>query len=174
VAATSFSLVLRAYGTDGLIARGLHSLSGQPTLLLLAVLGGIAACSFVLDAFEMIFLVIPLVMPPVLMSVNDAAWVAALTLLVLQLGFLLPPVGYAIVMSRALLPAPVGLRELMRALWPQWLIQIALLCLVFAFPQITQWWRPADAPAASAPDARDAERLMREAIEAQQRDAAAH
>ena len=45
----------------------------------------------------MIFLVIPIVMPPLLAAVPDAAWVAALTLLVLQAGFLLPPLGYAIV-----------------------------------------------------------------------------
>jgi len=171
VAATSFSLVLRAYGTDQLIARGLQALAPQPSLLLLAVLAGIAACSFVLDAFEMIFLVIPLVMPPVLMSLNDAAWVAALTLLVLQLGFLLPPVGYAIVMSRALLPSPVGLRALMRVLWPQWLVQTLLIAAVFAFPQTTRWTRPTEAPVTNVrPDDRDADRLMQEAIDAQQRE----
>jgi tripartite ATP-independent transporter DctM subunit len=171
VAATSFSLVLRAYGTDVLIAHALQSLAGRPGLLLLAVLAGIAACSFVLDAFEMIFLVIPLVMPPVLMNVDDAAWVAALTLLVLQLGFLLPPVGYALVMSRALLPEPVRLRALMRALWPQWLVQTLLVCAVLAFPQITQWLRPTEPAAASAaPDAAETDRLMQEAIDAQRRD----
>jgi TRAP-type mannitol/chloroaromatic compound transport system permease large subunit len=171
VAATSFSLVLRAFGTDQLIARGLQALAPQPSLLLLAVLAGIAACSFVLDAFEMIFLVIPLVMPPVLMSLNDAAWVAALTLLVLQLGFLLPPVGYAIVMSRALLPSPVGLRALMRVLWPQWLVQTLLIAAVFAFPQTTRWMRPTEAPVMNvSPDDRDADRLMQDAIDAQQRE----
>jgi len=111
-----------------------------------------------------------LVMPPVLMSLNDAAWVAALTLLVLQLGFLLPPVGYAIVMSRALLPSPVGLRALMRVLWPQWLVQALLIAAVFAFPQTTRWMRPTEAPVTNVtPDDREADRLMQEAIEAQQR-----
>ncbi|TMH12449.1 MAG: TRAP transporter large permease subunit [Betaproteobacteria bacterium] len=173
VAATTFSLVLRAFGTDTLIAHGLHALSDHPRLLLLCVLAGLVACSFVLDAFEMIFLVIPLVMPPVLMTVDDAAWVAALTLLVLQLGFLLPPFGYALVMSRSLLATRVGVRALARALWPQLGAQALLIVAVLAFPQITQWARPSEA-ASSTQDAGEAERLMQEAIKAQQRDAGEH
>jgi len=169
VAATTFSLVLRAFGTDRLIADALQLLAPHPTVLLLAVLAGIALCSFVLDAFEMIFLVIPLVMPPVLMSVTDAAWVAALVLLVLQLGFLLPPVGYALVMSRALLDDPVSLRALVRKLWPQWLLQAALIVGVLAWPASTRFTRE-DAAAASdaAPDAAEIDRRMEEAIRAQQ------
>ena len=151
VAATSFSLLLRAFGTDQWVAQGLQSLSGQPRLLLAAVLAGLVACAFVLDAFEMIFLVIPLVMPPVLMTVPDAAWVATLSLLVLQAGFLLPPLGYAVVMGRSLVhPAP-GLRSLSKALWPFLASQALVIGLVLACPALTQWLRPADATALPAP-----------------------
>lgn len=167
VAATSFSLVLRGFGTDRLIADALQSLSTRPTLLLLAVLGGIALCSFVLDAFEMIFLVIPLVMPPVLMAVSDPAWVAALVLLVLQLGFLLPPVGYALVMSRSMLAEPVGTRALARALWPQWVLQVLLITLVLAWPPITRVFHTSD-PTVSGPSEAEMNRRMEDAIRAQQ------
>ena len=103
VGATTFSLVLRAFGTDVLIAQGLLALAGQPRLLLASVLAALLACAFVLDAFEMIFLVIPLVMPPLLAVLPDAAWIAALTLLVLQAGFLLPPFGYSYCVTRVAL-----------------------------------------------------------------------
>ena len=166
VAATSFSLVLRGFGTDLLIAEALHALAAQPRLLLVCVLAGLVVCSFVLDAFEMVFLVIPLVMPPVLMAVPDAAWVAALTLLVLQAGFLLPPFGYAVMMSRGAVPGAPGLGALSRALLPQLLAQAALIAAVLFWPQITQWARPAES--AVATPAHDADRLMQEAIERQQ------
>ena len=168
VAATTFSLVLRAYGTDALIAQALQAWSGRPMAMLLIVFSGLVACSFVLDAFEMIFLVIPLVMPPLLMTVPDPAWVAALTLLVLQLGFLLPPFGYAVLMSRSLLhPAPnPGL--LARALVPHLLAQAVLIVAVLSWPQMTRWTRP-DPPAATAGNTPEqAERLLQQAIEAQQ------
>ena len=148
VSATTFSLVLRGYGTDVLIAQTLGSMTGSSTWLMLAVLGGLVACSFVLDAFEMIFLVIPLVMPPLLMAVPDPAWVAAVTLLVLQAGFLLPPFGYAVLMSRTLMPGSTDLGSLGRALLPQLAGQAVLIAVVLSFPQITRWTRPAE----SVPD----------------------
>jgi len=167
VGATTFSLVLRAWGTDRLLAGLLLSLSAHPAQLLAAALGGMAACSLVLDAFEMVFLVVPLVMPPVLMAVDDAAWVATLTLLVLQAGFLLPPLGYAVVMSRALLPVKPPAGELARALRPQLVGQLMLIAAVLAFPALTHWGRT---PPAAPPDAAQTERLMQEAIDAQRRD----
>ena len=171
VAATTFSLVLRGFGTDVLVAQALGTLTGHPTLLLLSVLAGLVACSFVLDAFEMIFLVIPLVMPPLLAAVPDPAWVAALTLLVLQAGFLLPPFGYAVLMSRTLLPAGVRMSALARALLPQLAAQAALIAAVIVFPQLTRWTRPAEPESAlrSRADSENAERLLQEAFDAQPR-----
>jgi TRAP-type mannitol/chloroaromatic compound transport system permease large subunit len=167
VGATTFSLVLRAWGTDRLVGDLLGSLATRPTLLLGAVLAGMAACTLVLDAFEMIFLVVPLVMPPVLMAVDDAAWVAALTLLVLQAGFLLPPLGYAVVMSRSLLPVRPGTRALARALAPQLAGQALLVAAVLALPGLTRWGRAEPGP---APDDAQIDRLMQEAIDAQRRE----
>ncbi|MDQ6639703.1 MAG: TRAP transporter large permease subunit, partial [Pseudomonadota bacterium] len=170
VAATTFSLVLREFGADALIARGLETLAGQPRLLLACVLVGLVGCSFVLDAFEMVFLVIPLVMPPVLVAVADPAWVATLTLLVLQIGFLLPPFGYAVVMSRAMIASTAALPALARALAPYLLMQAALIATVLAWPETTHWTRPAE-PIAAPSSAADRDRLVREAIEAQQKGA---
>ncbi|MEO5734306.1 MAG: TRAP transporter large permease subunit [Rubrivivax sp.] len=149
VGATAFSLVLRGFGTDAWVAAGLHRLDPHPFGMLAAVLAGLVVCSFVLDAFEMIFLVVPLVMPPLLAVVPDAAWVAALTLLVLQLGFLLPPLGYAVVMSRSAMPSAPPLAHLARALRPQLLAQALLIAAVLAWPALTRIGRDApDAPSA--------------------------
>lgn len=102
MAAVTFSLVLRAYGTDVLVAEWMRALQGQPLL----AMGVYWPCCWARRLCSMrlrylIFLIIPIVMPPLLALVDDAAWVAALTLLVLQAGFLLPPLGYALVLSRA-------------------------------------------------------------------------
>jgi TRAP-type mannitol/chloroaromatic compound transport system permease large subunit len=171
VAATTFSLVLRGFGTDRLVTHGLAALAGTPRLLLACVLAGFVGCSFVLDAFEMVFLVVPLVMPAVLAAVPDPAWVAALTLLVLQAGFLLPPFGYAVVLARSMIPGAPGPRELGRVLLPHLLLQAALIAAVLAWPQLTRVMRPVEAAPPTAP-APDADRLLQEAIDAQQRDAA--
>jgi len=156
VAATTFSLVLRAYGTDLLVADALQRLAGHPHVLLIAVLAGFVACSFVLDAFEMIFLVVPIVMPPLLRVVPDAAWVAALTLVVLQAGFLLPPLGYAVVMSRRSMASPPRLGALTRALVPQLVAQVLVVAVLLAAPGLVHWADDA-APASPAPTLSDRE-----------------
>jgi len=156
VAATTFSLVLRAYGTDLLVADALQRLAGQPRVLLVAVLAGFVACSFVLDAFEMIFLVVPIVMPPLLRVVPDAAWVAGLTLVVLQAGFLLPPLGYAVVMSRRSMASPPRLGALTRALVPQLVAQVLVVAVLLAAPGLVHWADDA-APASPAPTLSDRE-----------------
>ncbi len=91
---------MRAFGTDRYIAAALTGMGGGMYAALAVVLGALALCALVLDAFEMIFVVIPVVMPPLLTRVPDATWVAVLTLLILQASFMVPPFGYAVLMMR--------------------------------------------------------------------------
>lgn len=164
VAATTFSLLLRGFGTDGLVARLMLSLQGHPMLGLAAVLAVLLACAFVLDAFELIFLVVPLVMPPVLAQLDDAAWIATLTLLVLQAGFLLPPFGYALVLARGQVAPRPPVAGIARSLAPYLAVLATVTALVMALPQTTRWLRTS--PTALAPDRPMSEeavdRLMRE------------
>ncbi len=162
LAATVFTLVLRAFGTDRWIAAVLTGMGGGPYACLFAVLAMLAVCAFVLDAFEMIFVVIPVVMPPLLTRVPDATVVAVLTLLILQLSFLLPPFGYAVLMVRNRLPHPVSTRALGGALAPYVAIAAGVLALVLAVPAVV--WR---GPAADAASAQAAKPLSEDAIRAE-------
>jgi TRAP-type mannitol/chloroaromatic compound transport system permease large subunit len=163
VAATSFSLLLRAFGTDRLVGDAMLKLQNHPQLAVAAVLAALLGCAFVLDAFELIFLVVPIVMPPLLAQVADAAWVAALTLLVLQVGFLLPPAGFAVVLARGQLTPRPGVGPIARALTPYLAWAALVASFVAVVPQSTQWLRSEAAgidPTVFKPA--DIERLMRE------------
>ena len=163
LAATTFSLLLRAFGTDALVTHAMLALQGHPMWALMAVLAMLLATSFVLDAFELIFLVVPIVMPPLLAQVGDAAWVAALTLLVLQLGFLLPPFGYAVVLAKAQNSPRIGAGTLLRALAPFMAWSALVVVLVLMWPAVTQWLRTAPAAVQGETLSNDAvEKAMRE------------
>lgn len=167
VAATCGTLVLRAFGTDALVGRWIDGLSTtSPGLALAAVLAAMALCALVLDAFELIFLVVPIVMPPLLAVQPDAAWVACLTLLVLQAGFLLPPFGYAVLTARAQANPPTW-RALGSALLPFVAAQCVVIALVAGLPQLTQWLRSNPRMLASQPllDNAEVERLMQDGSE---------
>ena len=143
VAATTFTLVFRAFGTDRVLAAIIAQIPGGAAGAVVAVLAALWLCAFVLDAFEIIFVIIPLVMPPLLTRVPDAVWVSVLALLTLQLSFLLPPFGYAVMMARTRIEGRVALAPLARALAPFLAAQIVVLGVTIAYPLLTHLAEPA-------------------------------
>jgi len=162
VGATTFSLVLGLFGTGTWLAQATAGAPGSALLLLAAV----AACAWVLDAFELIFVIVPVVAPLLVLQLHDAQQAAVLLLLVLQAGFLLPPLGYAILMTRvhARLPA-VSNRMLLRAVAPYVGVQLLVGAAVYLAPAVVhQLDEPGtQAPAPGAPESEeDVVRRMRE------------
>lgn len=142
--ATVFSLVFRLYGTDVWLSHAIlnSSLPAVATAGLVLLLVGL--CAATLDAFEMIFVIVPVAAPPLVVLLQDAQQVAVLLLLVLQLSFLLPPMGYAVMLARQWAAAPTTLLSLSRALAPYLAIQIVVMGLVFVYAPMVHWL---DAPA---------------------------
>jgi TRAP-type mannitol/chloroaromatic compound transport system permease large subunit len=142
VAATTFTLVFRAFGSDRALATLVLHLPGGMAGTVIAVLTLLWLCAFVLDAFEIIFVIVPLVMPPLVMRAPDAVWVSVLALLALQSSFLLPPFGYAVMMARARMAEGVALGPLARALAPFLAAQIFVLGLTVAYPALVHLAEP--------------------------------
>jgi len=161
VAATTFTLVFRVLGSDRLVAGWMDAVPGGAPGILGAGLGLIFLAAFVLDAFEIIFVLVPILLPPILMRVEDAQWVAVLTLLVLQTSFLLPPLGYALTMTRAAATRRAPLRAAMAALAPFILVQLCVTAVVFCWPNLAHLGR-APAPPVAAPSEADVTRRLGE------------
>jgi tripartite ATP-independent transporter DctM subunit len=134
--ATTLTLMLRIYGTDVLVSDWITGMPGGERGAAAAVLGAIGLCAFVLDAFEIIFVIVPIVIPPLLVRAPDAVWVAVLVLLSLQASFLLPPFGYALMMARSAMKEVVPLASVLRALAPFLVVQALVLIAVFLFPEL--------------------------------------
>jgi TRAP-type mannitol/chloroaromatic compound transport system permease large subunit len=136
VGATTLTLLLRLLGTDKLIAGWIAALPGGNFAAVAIVLGGIWLSAMVLDAFEIIFVVVPIVMPPLLTRVDDALWVAVLVLLTVQSSFLTPLIGYSFLMTRTVIKDSIELPALLRSLLPFLLAQWALLIAVLLLPPL--------------------------------------
>lgn len=137
LAATTLTMVLRLLGTADLVGRIVSSIPGGYIAAVAVVLVVLALSAFVLDAFEIIFVIVPIVIPPLLIRVADARWISVLVLLTLQSSFLLPPFGYALMMVRGVLREPVAFRGFLRALAPFLAAQWLLLLLVLLIPELT-------------------------------------
>ncbi|NML45641.1 TRAP transporter large permease subunit [Ramlibacter sp. G-1-2-2] len=164
--ATTFSLVFGLFGTGPWLAQLTQASSWPPAVLAACLLAGVAACAWVLDAFEMIFVIVPVVGPLLVLRLGDAQQAAVLLLLVLQLSFLLPPMGYAVLMAQARSGLAAGtLRVLLGALAPYLAGLLLVLAAVFAFPVLVH--KLDEAPAATQQNAppeseEDLVRRMRE------------
>ena len=137
LAATTFTMILRLMGTADLVGQMVSSIPGGDIAAVAVVLVVLAISAFVLDAFEIIFVIVPIVIPPLLIRVADARWVSVLVLLTLQSSFLLPPFGYALMMVRGVLKEAVAFPAFVRALAPFLAAQWLLLLVVLFFPQLT-------------------------------------
>lgn len=142
VAATGFTLMLRLFGTDKLVSEWLTSLPGGPATTLLVVLAIVGVCALVLDAFEIIFVVIPIVAPPLLVKVPDPVWASVAILLALQASFLLPPFGYALMMTRAVARIPLSLKQLLEPIALFLAAELFVLMLVLGAPPLVHLLDP--------------------------------
>ena len=136
VGATTFSLVFRAFGTDRWISElALQSTWSLPFTLMCLLLF-VSLCAWVLDAFEMIFVVIPIIAPALIAKLGDAQQASVLLLLVLQTSFLVPPMGYAVLMVRSRGGLGVAATSaIVKSLMPFIFIQLTVTACVFAFPR---------------------------------------
>jgi TRAP-type mannitol/chloroaromatic compound transport system permease large subunit len=110
-------------------------------------LAAIFIVAFVLDAFEIIFVAVPILIPPLLVRIPDAVWVATLVLLTLQASFLLPPVGYALMMTRGLLGSEAPIAIFTRSLAPFLAVQALVMVLTLSFPRVVHLLEPPEAHA---------------------------
>ena len=136
IGASTFSLVFRGFSGDVFVTDILSGLPGGvmgATAAVMAVMFGLA---FFLDALEIIFLVVPIAMPPLLFLGADPVWLSMLTAINLQTAFLHPPFGFALFFLRGVAPKEVATSEIYLGVIPFILIQILVLALVWSHPHL--------------------------------------
>jgi tripartite ATP-independent transporter DctM subunit len=154
IGATTFSLVFRGFDGDVYVTRLLTALPGGTVGSVAVVMAVCFGLGFFLDALEIIFLVIPIAMPPLLFLGVDPVWLAVLTAINLQTSFLHPPFGFALFFMRGVAPKSISTSDIYWGAVPFICVQIVVLALVWLEPRIVtaipEYWNgaPIAAPAA--------------------------
>ncbi|WP_293857019.1 TRAP transporter large permease subunit [uncultured Alsobacter sp.] len=140
VAATTLTLVLKVLGSDKLVADAVRSLPGGALAVTAGVLALVGASALILDAFEIVFVVVPIVAPPLLERATDAVWVGVLFLLILQTSFMAPPFGYALMLAQGV--RRTAALPVWRAIMPYLAAQLAIVILVLTVPSLVHLMDP--------------------------------
>jgi tripartite ATP-independent transporter DctM subunit len=137
--ASVFAIVFRLMGGDNLVNEVLANLPGGTLGAVLAVMALMFVLGFILDTFEIIFIVIPITAPILLNLGVDPVWLGVIVGVNLQTSFLTPPFGFAIFYLRGVAPASISTGMIYKGVIPFVVLQLIAIGLLFAFPNIALW-----------------------------------
>jgi TRAP-type mannitol/chloroaromatic compound transport system permease large subunit len=134
-----FSIVFRMMGGDNLVHEFLSSMPGGAIGATIIVMLIMFLLGFILDTFEIIFIVIPITAPVLLALGVDPIWLGVMVGVNLQTSFLTPPFGFALFYLRGVAPPRVSTGMIYKGVVPFVILQMVGLVILFTFPQIITW-----------------------------------
>jgi len=139
IGAALFSLVFRGYGGDDLVHHLLSNVPGGKWGALFVVMLVMFVLGFVIDFIEIVFVVVPIVAPALFTMGVDPVWLGVVMAINLQTSFLTPPFGFALFYLRGVAPPEVKTMDIYRGVLPFIALQILMLLLVIAWPELATW-----------------------------------
>ncbi|MCE8439290.1 TRAP transporter large permease subunit, partial [Rhodovulum sulfidophilum] len=139
VAASLLSLVFRGFGGDHLVEELMASLPGGGMAAIFLVMAVIFVLGFILEAVEIIYIVVPLLGPPILGTDISPVWFAILIAMNLQTSFLTPPFGFALFYFRSVAPPDITTLDTYRGVLPFVALQLVALGVLVALPELATW-----------------------------------
>jgi tripartite ATP-independent transporter DctM subunit len=137
--ASVFSVVFRMMGGDNLVHEFLGSLPGGRLAAVAVVMIIMFFLGFILDTFEIIFIVIPVTAPVLLALDVDPVWLGVIVGVNLQTSFLTPPFGFALFYLRGVAPDDMPTSAIYRGIIPFVGLQMVAIVLLFVFPELVTW-----------------------------------
>ena len=136
IGSTAFALVFRGLYGDVWIEEALVGLPGGRVGLLVAANLVVFVLGLFIDFFEIAFIVVPLLAPAAAALGIDLVWFGVVLGLNLQTSFLTPPFGFALFYLRGVAPPELTTAQIYRGAVPFVAIQLVMLAVVIAFPEI--------------------------------------
>jgi tripartite ATP-independent transporter DctM subunit len=135
IGATMFSLVFRGLGGDDMVHRALGNLPGGAAGAILTVMLAMFLLGFVMDAFEIIFVVVPIVAVPLLaLHKVDPVWLGIMMAMNLQTSYMHPPLGPTLFFLRGVAPPEITTRDIYIGIIPFVAIQLLALVVLWYVP----------------------------------------
>ena len=139
IGASLFSLVFRGFGGDQLIENFLSNLPGGEVGAFVTVMIVMFLMGFFLDFIEIIFIMVPLVGPPLIGMGFDPIWLGIMIAVNLQTSFLTPPFGFSLFYLRGVAPPEVRTNDIYLGVLPFIGLQLFALLIFWTFPNIISW-----------------------------------
>ena len=149
IGSTIFTLVFRGLDGDVWVEHLFNQLPGGVLGFLVAVNLLVFVLAFFLDFFEIAFIVVPLVGPIATKLGIDPIWFGVMLAVNMQTAFMHPPFGFALFYLKSVAPKSIRTADIYWGAIPFLVIQLVMVAVVLAFPQVVLRDMPPDASSVS-------------------------
>ncbi len=136
-AASLFTKLLTTAGFHVLVQNFLLSISTDPTVVLLMILGIILIVTCFMESIATLTLLMPVLYPVAVAVGIDPIVFSVLVVVCIGVGLVTPPVGICLYVAADLMKIKIGTAA--RALIPFLLMTVAMIILFILFPQVITW-----------------------------------
>ena len=136
VGALIFTSYLAVSGTSGAVTNWIIGLEVSPSVLMILYLIFMLILGMFIDPISIMFLTVPIFLPPLIRLGLDPIWIGILVTKCLEIGLITPPIGLNAFVLKSVAP-DFTFREIFGGIW--WFIQVEIitLAILFSFPELT-------------------------------------
>lgn len=137
--AQAFASVYMGLGAKRMVVSFLetHEISWWTMLIAIQLLWFLLG--FVIDAWSILMITLPVLLPIFSIYGFDPLWMGVLYAINTQTGYLTPPFGTMLFMMKGIAPKEITMTDIYLSVWPFVMIQLVSLALCIAFPKLVTW-----------------------------------
>ncbi len=139
VAATLFGVVYTTAGAQDMVMGIVENLPVNRWVILASMQIILLLFGMFMDDYAVITICAPIFIPIARFLGFDPIWFAIVFILNMQVAYLSPPFGWALILMRGVAPPEIHTRDIWRAVPPFVIIQLIVLVMTMLFPQLALW-----------------------------------
>jgi len=139
VAATLFGVVYTSAGAQDMVMEIVEKVPVNRWLVLGAMQIILLIFGMFMDDYAVLTICAPIFIPVAVFLGFDPIWFAIIFILNMQVAYLTPPFGWALILMRGVAPPEIHTKDIWRSIPPFVLIQLLVLILTMLFPQLALW-----------------------------------
>jgi len=139
VAATLFGVVYTSAGAQGLVMDLVEKVPVNRWVVLGTMQVILLIFGAFMDDYAVVTICAPIFIPIARLLGFDPIWFSIVFILNMQVAYLTPPFGWALILMRGVAPEGIDTKDIWRSVPPFVLMQLCVLILTMIFPQLALW-----------------------------------
>nr|WP_320144543.1 TRAP transporter large permease subunit [uncultured Cohaesibacter sp.] len=139
VGAATLVGVYNLMGGNRFVSSTILGLDAAPVVIIMVMMLILLVLGLFLDWIGIAMLTLPIFVPIITQLGYDPIWFGVLFAINMQVSFLSPPFGPAAFYLKGVAPPEISLGDIFSSLWPFILMQLVVLAIMLAFPDIVLW-----------------------------------